>query len=116
MLGELSQKKTNTVWYHLYVASKVRLKGTYLQNRSRLTDTENRRGGCQRGGGEGRDGWHVGMGRCKLLYTERINNQVLLWSTGNSGQYPMVNRDGNGFFKKEGLSMCNSITLMFGRG
>lgn len=61
MLGELSQKKTNTVWYHLYVASKVRLKGTYLQNRSRLTDTVNRRGVAKgeagRGGMGGMSGW-----------------------------------------------------------
>ena len=28
--------------------------------------------------------WEVGVSRCKLLYIDRINNKVLLCSTGNS--------------------------------
>ena len=35
------KRKTNTV-YHLNVESKIWHKYTYLQNRNRLTDTENR--------------------------------------------------------------------------
>ena len=38
--------------------------------------------------------WEVGDSRCKLLYTERINNKVLLYSTENYIQYPMINRNG----------------------
>ena len=39
----LSQKeKTNTIWYHLYVKSKIWHKWTYLQKRNGLTNTKNR--------------------------------------------------------------------------
>ena len=34
------------------------------------------------GGGRGMD-WEFGVGRCKLLHLEWINNKVLLYSTGN---------------------------------
>ena len=36
--------KTNTMWYHLHVQSKLWRKWTYLQNRRRLTDIEKREG------------------------------------------------------------------------
>ena len=42
ILSEVSQKKTNTMWYHLYVESKIWHKWTYLWNRNRLTDIESR--------------------------------------------------------------------------
>ena len=35
--------------------------------------------------------WEVGVNRCKLLYTEWINNKVLLYNTGNYIQYPGIN-------------------------
>ena len=41
ILSEVSQTKTNIIWYHLYVKSKKCYKWTYLQNRNRLTDIEN---------------------------------------------------------------------------
>ena len=40
ILSEISQTKTKTIWYHLYVESKIWHKWTYLQNRNRLTDIE----------------------------------------------------------------------------
>ena len=40
MLSEISQRKTNTVWYHLYVESKKYYKWMYVKNR--LTDMENK--------------------------------------------------------------------------
>ena len=42
ILNEVGQTKTNTVWYHLYVESKIWYKWTYVQNRNRPTDTENK--------------------------------------------------------------------------
>ena len=40
---EVSQKeKDKHIWYHLYIQSKILDKWTYLQNRNRLTDMENR--------------------------------------------------------------------------
>ena len=38
--------------------------------------------------------WEVGVSRCKLLYIEWINNKVLLYSTGNDIQYPVINHKG----------------------
>ena len=43
ILSEVSQTKTNTVWYHLHVESKKKWqKKTYLQSRNRLTDIESK--------------------------------------------------------------------------
>ena len=39
MLSKISQRKTNTVWFHLYVETKKQNK---QQNWNRLTDTENK--------------------------------------------------------------------------
>ena len=40
MLSEVSQRKTNIIWYHLCMESKIWHKWTCAQNRNRLTDTE----------------------------------------------------------------------------
>ena len=45
-------------------------------------------------------GWEAGVRRCKLLCTEGINNEVLLYTTGNYIQYPMINCNGSKY-KKE---------------
>ena len=56
--------------------------------------------GCQEGGGgEGMD-WEFGIGRCKVFYIEQINNKVLLYSTGNYIQYPVINRNGKEYEKE----------------
>ena len=47
----------------------------------------------QERGEEGKD-WGFGISRCKLLYTERINNKVLLCSTWNNIQYPVIKHNG----------------------
>ena len=44
-------------------------------------------------GGGGMD-WEFGVGRCKLLHLKWINNEVLLYSTGNSIQSLGVEHDG----------------------
>ena len=40
--SEVRKRKTNTIWYHLYVESKIWRNWTHLQNRKRLTGIENR--------------------------------------------------------------------------
>ena len=47
------------------------------------------------GVGEGR----IGIKRCKLLHIEWIKNKVLLYSTGNYSQYPVINHNGKDFKK-----------------
>ena len=55
--------------------------------------------------GRGMDG-EFGISRCKLLYIGWINNKVLLYSTGNYIQYPMINHTGKEY-KKEGMYVYN---------
>ena len=43
--------------------------------------------------GEGRVDWEFGISRDKLLYIGWINNKVLLRSTGNYIQYPVINHN-----------------------
>ena len=60
--------------------------------------------------GEGVGGgmeWEVGVSRCKLLYIGWINNKVLLYSTENYIQYPVINHNGKEYLKKKNLYMCN---------
>ena len=57
-------------------------------------------GGCQGGRVGGGMGWELGMSRCKLLYIGWINNKVLLCSTGNYIQYPVINNNGKEYKKR----------------
>ena len=41
----------------------------------------------------------VGVSRCKLVYIECINNKVLLYSTENYIQYPVISHNGKEYFK-----------------
>ena len=76
------------------VEFKIRHRWTYLQNRNRLTDIENRPVVTKVGEvEEGRSG-SLGISRCKLLYIGWMNNKVLLYSTGNYIQYPVINHNG----------------------
>ena len=49
---------------------------------------------CQGGGGKGGMEWQFGISRCKLLHTGWINGKVLLCSTGNYVQCPVINHNG----------------------
>ena len=62
--------------------------------------------GCQGGGGGGGMDWEAGVSRCKLLYIEWVNNKVLLYSTGNCIQCPVINHNGKEY-KKECIYMYN---------
>ena len=41
-------------------------------------------------GGKGRIDWEFGIGIYTLLYLKWITNKDLLYSTGNSAQYPVI--------------------------
>ena len=49
----------------------------------------------------GREGvvWEFGVGRCKLLYKE-WTDKALLYSTGNSIQYPVIKYNGKEYEKE----------------
>jgi len=42
ILSEVSQRKTDIIWYHLCVEFKIWYKGTYLPDRNRLSNIENK--------------------------------------------------------------------------
>ena len=67
---------------------------------TRRTDLENRfvvnKGEVSGGEMNG----EFGISRCKLLYTEWIDRKVLLHSTGNYTQYPVINRNGEEYEKE----------------
>ena len=68
--------------------------------------------GCQVGwGGRGMD-WEFGTDRCKLLYTEWINNKVLLYSTGNYSQYPVINHNGKNMENNVYIYVCVCICIL----
>ena len=46
-----------------------------------------------RGEGRGMD-CKFGVGRCKLLHLEWMNNKVLMYSTGNNTESPGINHNG----------------------
>ena len=61
---------------------------------------------------EGKGG-SIAISRYKLLYIEWIN-KVLLFSTGNYIQYPVINHNGKEY-EKEYIYMRDGITLLYGR-
>ena len=94
--------------FNLYVESKIWHKLTYLWNRNRLTDIENRIVVAKEEGNGGEIDWEFGISRCKLLYIERINSKVLLYSTGNYIQYSVINHNGK---EKKKLPLSSSVIL-----
>ena len=87
-------REANAIWSRLYVESKIRHKWTYLSNKNRLTDIENRLVAAKAG--------MVVAGavsRCKWVYTGWINNEALPHSTGNRVQYSVINYNGKGYEK-----------------
>ena len=46
--------------------------------------------GCPGEGDRGGMDWEFGISRCKLVYLEWINNNVLMYNTGNSIQYHVI--------------------------
>ena len=56
--------------------------------------------------------WESGVGRCRLLHLEWINNEVLMYSTGNYTQYPVISHS-----ERACIVQCMCITeLLYSRG
>ena len=52
-----------------------------------------------------------GISRHKLLYIEWISNKVLLYSTGNAIQYPVINHKGKDM--KKNIYICIGLVKRF---
>ena len=61
------------------------------------------KGEGDRGGME----WKVEVSRCKLLDIEWISTKILLYSTGNYIQYPVINHNGKEYRKRECIYLYN---------
>ena len=59
-------------------------------------------------------GWEFGVGRCKLLHLEWINNKVLMYNTGNYIQYPVINHNRKEY-EKECIYVYNWVTSLYSR-
>ena len=79
---------------------------TETNSRTWRTDLRLPRG---RAGGSGMDGG-FGISRCNLLHLERISNEVLLFSTGNSTQSLGVEHGGRQY-EKEKVHVCMTWSL-----
>ena len=67
--------------------------------------------GCQGGGGWGME-WKFGVSSCKLLSMEWMDNGVLLYGTGNYGQYLGTNHNGKEYCKKNVyINICITESL-----
>ena len=60
------------------------------------TQTQNRLVSPKVGGGR-EVNWEFGVGRCRLLHLECINNKVLLYSAKNYTQFPGIKDNGKGY-------------------
>ena len=60
--------------------------------------------------GRGKDS-EFGVSRCKLSHTGWINNKVLLYSTGNYIQYPVINYSGEEYEKTIYIYICITESL-----
>ena len=79
MLSKISQRKTNTVWYHLYVEHRRCSKLVKITKRCRLTDTDNKlvvTSGEREGGGMSMGGipWTEEPGGLQSVGLQRVGH------------------------------------------
>ena len=103
--------------------SKLWYKQTNLKNRNGPTDKENRlfvASGVGGGGGLGVWNGSLGLANANKVYIGWINNKVLLYSTGNYIQYPIIKHNGKEYDREciyiyIYICMHNCITLLCSR-
>ena len=82
ILSEIRQRQTSDDVIYMWNLKKWH-KWTFLQNRNRVTNVENRLM-VTRGGREKGINWEIGIDMYTPLHTKQITNKDLLYSTGNS--------------------------------
>ena len=112
-MKSVRKRKINIIWYHLYVESKIQHKWTHLWDRNRLTDIQNGLTVAKGERGERGVNWELGVSinRCKLLHSECVNNNDLLYNTGNCMRSPEINHNEKGYIKKKDVYMCITESL-----
>ena len=92
--SEVSQRKRQIPYDITYMWNLKYGTNEPIYKTNRLTDIENRLVVTNGEEGWGGIDWEFGISRCKLLYMEWINSKVLLYSTRNCIQYPVINHNG----------------------
>ena len=110
ILNEVRKGKTNTMWYHLYVESKIWHKWTCEWNKHRLTERTDLWLTRGRRAGGGKD-WKFGINRSKLLlFICRTDKQWgPTYSTENCIPYPVRNHNGKKIWER--IYICISELL-----
>ena len=90
--------------------SKIWYKWTYLTKQKQTHRHREQTCGCQGGGWWGGMDWEFGISRCKLLYIGWINSKVLLYSTGNYVQYPVINHSRKEYKKLNHFAVLQKLT------
>ena len=93
-VSEVSQKEKDKCRVTSLTCGIYSMTQMNICKRKRLRDVQVRPEVAKgRRGGRGMH-WEFEIRRCKLLHIEWINNKVLLYSTGNYFQYPVINHNG----------------------
>ena len=84
----------------------MNLSTKWKDSQTQRTDLRLPRG---RRGREEKD-WESGISKCKPVYIGRINNKVLLYTTGNYIQYPVIKQYGKKD-EKEYIYVCVCVYI-----
>ena len=66
--------------------------------------------GYQRGKGEGGINQEFGISKYKLPHNKKMNNKVLLYSTGSYVQYPIINYNGKEYIYMNHFAVYQKLT------
>ena len=94
ILSEVNQKEKDKYHNITYMWNLKYDTNEHIYETKRLTDIEDRHMVAKGEGRWGREGLGVWVSKCKLLYMGWINSKVLMYSTGNYNQYPVINHIG----------------------
>ena len=101
------QRKTNIIWYCLYVESK-----DVVQDRNRVTDVKKKKVYDYLGRKRGVEmNWEMGTDRSTVLSIKQITDKDLLYSTGNAAQCSAMTHIGKE--SENTVDMCTSSCFTF---
>ena len=92
--SEVSQRKTNIIYYHLYVESRKMVQMNLFAKQKQSHRCRKQTYGYQGGKGGGGMNWEIGIDIYTLVYMKQVTNENLLCNTGNSTQCSVVTQMG----------------------
>ena len=92
--SEVSQRKTNIIYYHLYVESRKMVQMNLFAKQKQSHRCRKQTYGYQGGKGGGGMNCEIGIDIYTLVYMKQVTNENLLCNTGNSTQCSVVTQMG----------------------